>query len=804
MNGTYIFEIVNRTIVPSATEELAVVNDNDSRCITFKIPSVIDGIDITDKILTVRYVNSLNRYDQFFCNTREVITEGNEQFVLFDWVLSADVTASKGTVTYDVSIYDTNDISNVSQYILHTKPATFEVDEGLLDVGAPIEDENTLQAAIDSFNAIAAKYYNDTLAASKAAQASADAAAKSAESLKVDATLTISGYAADAKTVGDKLAGKAESSEVTSIRKDLQSEIDRASDAESKLREDLVNIEEVFQNGQLIYDISDEQGGINSDGTLYDADEKTRRSSDFYDVRNIDNVTINERTNGTLYIAYYDESFKFIGRVSINSMSKLSFVGTYFKLYGYLSSGLDSSTFNSWFNITKKNQISNYITVQKYIDSVVTRSLGDIAMCEIGSISSTGKNTENSKRIRTKSYIFCSSKTKIIPNKGYEFWLFYYDDIGTLISQSDSYINTPLTISNDSYLRVIVKKITATEMSLEDAKNIYFVFDSPEKTQEYPHYFDWDINNKVKIINSNKLTVSSGFDFIFITDTHWEQNQGHSPSIIKEVSRQTGVGMVIHGGDYLNAQQDKAVFLKMLSEQVRLFDDSAKVYLPTYGNHEANLYDGSNIDKKFTYSSVFGDTQNKQGYFFIDNTQSKYRNTFGDYYYNCPNKNLRVIILNTSANGQVNSRHLQWLNDTIMSTPDGFSIFVACHTIWTKDKDTLSSDANILFDLFDAVNKKGSYKSDISDKVVSCDFSTKNVTVNLIICGHLHTDTSTTTTDGIPVIATTCDAYLSEKKAENTIGTYKEQAFDVVQVDTTARKIYTTRIGYGEDRQFTY
>ena len=50
----------------------------------------------------------------------------------------------------------------------------------MLDTGAPIEDENALQAAIDSFNAIAAKYYNDTLAASKAAQSAADAAAKSA------------------------------------------------------------------------------------------------------------------------------------------------------------------------------------------------------------------------------------------------------------------------------------------------------------------------------------------------------------------------------------------------------------------------------------------------------------------------------------------------------------------------------------------------------------------------------------------------------------------------------------------------
>lgn len=133
----------------------------------------------------------------------------------------------------------------------------------MLDTGAPIEDENALQAAIDSFNAIAAKYYNDTLVASKAAQASADAAAKSAASLKVDTTLTISGYAADAKTVGDKLAGKAESSEVTSIRNDLQNEIDRAVDTDSQLNEDLVNKTSGQIKGLLV-----ENSYVEKDGTI--------------------------------------------------------------------------------------------------------------------------------------------------------------------------------------------------------------------------------------------------------------------------------------------------------------------------------------------------------------------------------------------------------------------------------------------------------------------------------------------------------------------------------------------------------
>lgn len=73
------------------------------------------------------------------------------------------------------------------------------------------------------------------------------AANKSAESLKIDATLTVSGQAADAKVVGDKLAGKANSSEVTSIRNDLQSEIDRATDTDSQLKEDIENTNSILE-----------------------------------------------------------------------------------------------------------------------------------------------------------------------------------------------------------------------------------------------------------------------------------------------------------------------------------------------------------------------------------------------------------------------------------------------------------------------------------------------------------------------------------------------------------------------------
>ena len=88
--SSYIFEIRNRDIVPCATENIAVVDD----------------VDITDKILAIRYVNALGQFDTFFSDTREVTNDGEKRYIIFPWYLSQKATAASGTLTYDISIYD--------------------------------------------------------------------------------------------------------------------------------------------------------------------------------------------------------------------------------------------------------------------------------------------------------------------------------------------------------------------------------------------------------------------------------------------------------------------------------------------------------------------------------------------------------------------------------------------------------------------------------------------------------------------------------------------------------------------------
>lgn len=172
--SSYIFEIRNRDIIPCATENIAVVDDNDSRILKFKIPAVIDDVDITDKILAIRYVNALGQFDTFFSDTREIKIDGDKRYIIFPWYLSQKATAASGTLTYDISIYDGHitDAAEEGQYILHTKPQVLNIEKGLLDVGSASQNPDVWTDAIATFQKIISSYNDNAMNAADAAKKS--------------------------------------------------------------------------------------------------------------------------------------------------------------------------------------------------------------------------------------------------------------------------------------------------------------------------------------------------------------------------------------------------------------------------------------------------------------------------------------------------------------------------------------------------------------------------------------------------------------------------------------------------------
>lgn len=223
--SSYIFEIRNRDIIPCATENIAVVDDNDSRILKFKIPAVIDDVDITDKILAIRYVNALGQFDTFFSDTREIKTDGDKKYIIFPWYLSQKATAASGTLTYDISVYDgrITDVAEEDQYILHTKPQVLNIEKGLLDVGSASQNPDVWADAIATFQKIIGSYHDDAMNAAEAAKKSEDNAKASeinAESYKNAAAASASNAAAseaNANTYKDAAVASADSARQSEI-----------------------------------------------------------------------------------------------------------------------------------------------------------------------------------------------------------------------------------------------------------------------------------------------------------------------------------------------------------------------------------------------------------------------------------------------------------------------------------------------------------------------------------------------------------------------------------------------------------
>ena len=89
---------------------------------------------------------------------------------------------------------------------------------------------------------------------------------------------------------------------------------------------------------------------------------------------------------------------------------------------------------------------------------------------------------------------------------------------------------------------------------------------------------------------------------------------------------------------------------------------------------------------------------------------------------------------------------------------------------------------------------------------VNCDFSKAKGQLVGYFHGHTHVD-SDNTTNGVKNIGTRCDAKeenTEELRNERVEGTITEQSFDVFTVNKKTHKIYTTKIGAGDNRIISY
>ena len=105
-DGKYVFEIKERTIVPTLTSQVAVSSDINARRIVFKIPATIDGYDVRESNFTIRCLNAAGALNEYSMTNKKVVIENNATYIYVEWIMDGSVTQKSGVVRCYVSIYD--------------------------------------------------------------------------------------------------------------------------------------------------------------------------------------------------------------------------------------------------------------------------------------------------------------------------------------------------------------------------------------------------------------------------------------------------------------------------------------------------------------------------------------------------------------------------------------------------------------------------------------------------------------------------------------------------------------------------
>jgi hypothetical protein len=329
--------------------------------------------------------------------------------------------------------------------------------------------------------------------------------------------------------------------------------------------------------------------------------------------------------------------------------------------------------------------------------------------------------------------------------------------------------------------------------------NVYAAIEQLENgSYTIPNYYKEHILTKeLKIRQNYDKCGVNGDSFVFITDYHDTSNSGNSVNLIRHIMEDSPVGFVCLNGDLINDKTTKDLGRQSMINVIQKF-----CYLPTdkffvtVGNHEFNNAGNSESyrDRQLSISEVYS-IINKKSETFIRDVDGY------DYYVDNKAQKIRYYFIGSTIESNPYSGATKWIAESLTGIKNGYSAIIFSHIGLNSSANDWESSFDKIVAILEAYKNHTAYMLDGKNY----DFSSKEGDVIGIFSGHMHLDGAITTTAGIPFIATTCDAYREEfGKLIRENGTITEQAFDVVQIDRINRKIYMTRIGAGNDREFSY
>lgn len=163
IDGDLPFKIIDRDILMDTKKVVAVMKDNMSQILSFRLKRKIDGVDRADKTFCFKFMNANGETDIALASNVFVY----EDEISIGWILDSKVTSYSGTVSFVVSVL--GKLDDDSLYSWNSKMAQFTIEGGLdVDTSLPqpsqswynswiIEADNILQNS--AINANKAKDY---------------------------------------------------------------------------------------------------------------------------------------------------------------------------------------------------------------------------------------------------------------------------------------------------------------------------------------------------------------------------------------------------------------------------------------------------------------------------------------------------------------------------------------------------------------------------------------------------------------------------------------------------------------------
>ena len=420
----------------------------------------------------------------------------------------------------------------------------------------------------------------------------------------------------------------------------------------------------------------------------------------------------------------------------------------------------------NWFQITTNIDVANYVS-----DNTITPN------------KTTGGLTDLNDAERNHMYVIASGIANIsnyppVPNGGTLLCFSAYGDVGAV----------QLFVSNKSaiYMRIKWDNTWKDWIKIPTSDDI-------EKLENYvynhniPEYWNTEIENSVANIRANELLAGNRIaEFLFLTDTHWTHNAKKSPAIVDYLSDLLHMNIIFGGDVITSTYSDKT---KAIDEIHSFYDSFERPVISVLGNHDFNP--NSDTTQWITMPECYALMLKQQ-------EGIKGMDTFASpYYWKLDNESQKVRIIGFRCDGinAVSSDIVNAVKGLINDLASGWNVVLLTHGFWYQE--TPEDIPSIAPNVQTVIN------------ALLPTIETANASVPLWVVGHSHKDLDYTiegTTKNILVVGCNCDAYTESAPWHGetmTPETDTEQAITCIQLDLTNNKVYTVRIGAGQDRTFT-